>query len=184
MMPRLLLLLALVALLAVILGPSDDESALVGATAPSSQNTGYYLRDALVTEYGVDGDVRIEVAARSATEDPTRQTIALESVSVNYFALPGQRWHLTADNGTAEPGMHSVLLEGNVIMTGGKQSLSQPAVVHTERLTLDTAAQRANTEAPVTLAFGVYALKAIGMRADLKAETVRLESGVNGRFTP
>ena len=43
---------------------------------------------------------------------------------------------------------------------------------------------RAHTAAPVSLVFGTYALEAIGLEADLNAATLRLESGVNGRFIP
>jgi LPS export ABC transporter protein LptC len=71
-----------------------------------------------------------------------------------------------------------------VKMTGARDSLPDPAIVRTERLTLDTAAQLARTDEPVTLGFGPYALAARGMRADLKAETLQLESEVNGRFNP
>lgn len=180
---RLLLLLALVALLALILR-HGDEGAPEGGSASTSDGTGYYLRDALVREYGEDGAVRLEVAARGATQDLASGSIALETVSVNYFALPGQRWRLTADGGLAEPDMNTVQFEGNVVMTGEKQALPEPAVLRTDRLTLDTREQLARTDAPVTLGFGPYAIAATGMRADLKAETLRLESGVNGRFTP
>jgi lipopolysaccharide export system protein LptC len=42
----------------------------------------------------------------------------------------------------------------------------------------------ADTRAPVELAFGAHRVRALGMRADLKSGTLRLESDVNGRFTP
>lgn len=184
MMPRLLLLVALVALLATILRLADDDSGLAGEAAGSAEPTGYYLRDATVTEYGVDGQLRLEFAARSATEDVARQMVNLESVSLDYYALPSQRWRLTADRGQVPPGLVTVELEGNVVMTGQRQAPSQAAVVRTERLVLDTSAQQVRTEAPVTVGFGDYSLAATGMQADLKAETLRLESGVNGRFTP
>jgi len=184
MIPRLLLLVALIALLVVILRRGDDEGPGDRGADASPDGTGYYLRDALVREYGADGAVRLEVAARAATQQLATGAIRLEAVSVNYFALPGQRWRLTADGGLAQPDMNTVDLEGNVVMTGGKQALSEPAVVRTDRLTLDTAAKLARTEAPVTLGFGRHQLAATGMRADLMAETLRLESGVNGRFNP
>jgi LPS export ABC transporter protein LptC len=183
-MPRLLLLVALIVLLVVILRRGGEEDPVGGTDAATPDGTGYYLRDALVREYGEDGAVRLEVAARGATQDLASGSIRLETVSVNYFALPGQRWRLTADGGLAEPDMHTVELEGNVVMTGEKQALPEPAVVRTERLTLDTASRLASTEAPVRLDFGRHEIAATGMRADLNAETLRLESGVNGRFTP
>ena len=40
------------------------------------------------------------------------------------------------------------------------------------------------TRAPVELTLGAHRVRALGMRADLKAGTLRLESDVNGRFTP
>ena len=184
MIPRLLLLAALVALLAVLFKVADSGHSGEGAAPAPSGETGYYLRDAVVTEFGEDGAIRLEVAARRATENTSSKEIDLESVSVHYFALPGQRWRLTADAGRALPGMNTVELEGNVIMTGEKQSLVEPAVVRTERLTLETKTQTAATDAPVSLGFGQYAIDATGMRADLKAETLRLESGVNGSFNP
>ena len=184
MIPRLLLLVTLVALLFVILRRGSEDEVARGDEATAPDGTGYYLRDALVREYGEDGSVRLEVAARSATQQLASGSIRLETVSVNYFALPGQRWRLTADGGLAEPEMDTVELEGNVVMTGEKKALPEPAVLRTERLTLDTASRLASTEAPVWLDFGRHEIAATGMRADLKAETLRLESGVNGRFTP
>jgi len=184
LIPRLLLLVAFIALLAVILRVSDQGDALQDPSGTPSEQTGYYLRDAVVTEFGQDGGIRLEMAARRATENVSDQTIALESVSVNYFALPGQRWNLTADTGSARPGLSAVELSGNVVMTGGRQTLPEPAVVRTERLTLDARSQQAVTDAPVTLGLGPYSLASTGLRADLKAETLRLESGVNGLFQP
>jgi len=184
MIPRLLLLVTLIGLLVVILRRGSDDGAGDGTAEATSDDTGYYLRDALVREYGEDGSVRLEVAARGAPQQLATGTIRLESVAVNYFALPGQRWRLTADGGVAQPDMDTVELEGNVVMTGEKQALAEPAVLRTDRLTLDTASKLASTEAPVTLGFGRHQLGALGMRADLKAETLRLESRVNGRFNP
>jgi LPS export ABC transporter protein LptC len=181
---RLLLLLALVALVAVVLKLTGDDSALSGYVARPSEQTGYYLRDATVTEYGIDGKTRIEVAVRRATEDPLRKVIDLESVAVDYFPATDQRWHLTSQRGHMTEGSRIVELQGDVTMTGARSSLPDPAIVRTERLTLDTSAQLARTDAPVTLGFGPYAIAARGMRADLKAETLKLESEVNGRFNP
>jgi LPS export ABC transporter protein LptC len=181
---RLLLLLALVALIAVVLKLTGDDSGLAGYTAGPTQQTGYYLRDATVTEYGLDGKVRLQVAVRSATQDPARKIVDLEAVAVDYVPAADQRWHLTANRGQMDEGSEIVELEGDVTMTGTRSSLPEPAIVRTQRLTLDTSAQLARTAEPVTLGFGPYAIAATGLRADLKAETLQLESEVNGRFNP
>ncbi len=181
---RLLLLLALVALGFLVFKLTGDDSGLAGDTTRTAQQTGYYLRDATVTEYGVDGKVRLEVAVRSATEDPARKVVDLEAVAVNYFPDGDRKWRLTAQRGQMAEGSEVVELEGDVTMTGAQRSLPDSAVVRTERLTLDTSAQLARTDEPVTLGFGPYTLAARGLHADLKAETLQLESEVNGRFNP
>ena len=58
------------------------------------------------------------------------------------------------------------------------------AVITTEQLAYDTKANFVQTTEPVTLHFGTYELRGRGLRADLNAGTLRLESNVNGRFTP
>jgi lipopolysaccharide export system protein LptC len=181
---RLLLLLALMLLAAVALKLTRTDQALTGDAAGPAEQTGYYLRDATVTEYGLDGKTRIQVAVRSATEDPVRKIVNLDDVAVDYFPEADQRWHLTALRGQMPEDSRIVELEGDVTMTGARNSLPNAAVVRTERLTLDTSAQRASTDQPVTLSFGPYALAARGLRADLKAQTLQLESQVNGRFNP
>ena len=40
------------------------------------------------------------------------------------------------------------------------------------------------TAEPVTVRFGSHELRGRGLRADLNTGTLRLESNVNGRFTP
>jgi LPS export ABC transporter protein LptC len=181
---RVFLLLALMLLAAVALKLTRTDPTLTGTVAGPAEQTGYYLRDATVTEYGVDGKIRTEVAVRSAIEDPVNKIVNLDTVAVDYFPAADQRWHLTALRGQMAEDSRIVELEGDVKMTGARDSLPDPAIVRTERLTLDTAAQLARTDEPVTLGFGPYALAARGMRADLKAETLQLESEVNGRFNP
>jgi LPS export ABC transporter protein LptC len=181
---RLFLLLALMLLAVAALKLTRTDPTLVGDAAGPAEQTGYYLRDATVTEYGIDGSTRIEVAVRSAVEDPVRRIVNLDAVAVDYFPATDQRWHLTALRGQMAEDSRIVELEGDVIMIGSRNSLPDPAIVRTERLTLDTSAQLARTEEPVTVGFGAYELAARGLQADLKAETLRLESEVNGRFNP
>jgi lipopolysaccharide export system protein LptC len=51
-------------------------------------------------------------------------------------------------------------------------------------MTLDTVDETAQTKSPVELAFGIHRIQALGMRADLKAGNLQLESDVRGHFTP
>jgi LPS export ABC transporter protein LptC len=181
--PRVLLLVALLALAVLVLNLGSDDTGDEGlAAAPEPPR--YYLNQATVTEFGLDGGVRYEMTADRATEEPEAGTVLLERVVLDYLAEPGQMWHVTSERGHLEQGAAVVELEGSVEMTGRREGIDFPAVLRSPRLALDTDARIASTAAEVELDFGRHSLRAQGLRADLKGETLRLESSVNGRFIP
>ena len=180
---RLVLLAALLALLALVVSLGREE-AEAPVAAGAAQPPVYYLRSAQVTEYDDAGAVRYEPAAAGATEEPASGAVRLEDVAIDYRAAAGQDWRVTAARGRILPGAAVVDLEGDVRMTGLRAGVEHPAVLRTARLALDTQARIASTTAEVLLDYGRHSLRATGLRADLKAETLRLESSVNGRFAP
>ena len=145
---------------------------------------GYYLTGVDLEEFGIDGKLRIGLRSISATEDPASGLIRLSDVAVDYHAPTGRLWHLTANEAHVPPGGRTVEFEGDVRLAGEPGEATGVAELHTARLALDTVAEIANTRAPVELALGAHRVRALGMRADLKAGTLRLESDVNGRFAP
>ena len=183
MIPRLLLLVALLALAVLVLNAGRDDDGQYGPPGPAEPPR-YYLRDATVAEFGPDGALRYELTAARATEDPESGNVLLEAVVIDYLSRPDQAWHVTAERGELRQGAAIVELAGGVEMTGRGEGLLRPAVLRSPRLSLDTEARLASTDEPVELDFGRHALRARGLRADLKAETLRLESSVNGRFIP
>lgn len=183
MIARLLLLAALLALSALVLDLHREEDERLGPPG-ALEPPRYYLRDATVSEFDRDGALRYELTAARAIEDPDRDLVLLESVAIDYRRRPDQTWRVTAARGELRRGAAIVELEGDVELTGRGERLPRPAVLRSPRLSLDTEAEVASTDAPVELDFGRHALRARGLRADLKAETLRLESSVNGRFFP
>jgi LPS export ABC transporter protein LptC len=73
------------------------------------------------------------------------------------------------------------MLAGDVHVTGTEPRGA--AVIDTDQLTYDTKANFVQTAEPVTVRFGEHELRGRGLRADLNAGTLKLESNVNGRFT-
>jgi LPS export ABC transporter protein LptC len=155
---------------------------------PAEQGTaarpGYYLTGVDLEEFGADGEVRIGLRSISATEDPASGVVRLADVAVDYHAPAGRTWYLTANEARVPPGGRTVEFEGDVTLTGRPGEDAVAAELHTARLALDTVSEVATTRAPVELALGPHRVRAQGLRADLKSGTVRLESGVHGRFTP
>lgn len=180
---RLILLAALIALIAVLV-----EWRLMSreATTPvtEAERPGYYLTVIDLEDFGADGNLRLGLQAATAKEEPVSGIVTLREVVVDYHALAGQSWHLTAAEAHVPRGAHAVEFAGDVRMIGRVSDLPGLAELSTARLTLDTARERAETRDPVTLAFGRHLMHARGLQVDLKAGSLRLESEVHGLFTP
>lgn len=183
MIARLVLLAALVALFAVLVQwRLLDRDA--PAPPPESARPGYFLTGVQLEEFGADGRLRIGLQSIAANEDVESGTIRLTDVAVDYHAPASRPWHLTAAEARVPTGGRVVEFAGNVRLTGKPSGGSEIAELRTERMSLDTVAERAETDHPVELAFGRHLVQARGMRADLKASSLRLQADVHGVFTP
>jgi LPS export ABC transporter protein LptC len=183
MTTRLLLIAALVALIAVVVQWRllDREPA---AELEDVKRPGYFLTGVELEEFGADGKLRIGLDSKSAVEDPASGIVRLADVSVDYHAPTGRLWHLTAAEGRVPPGGRVVEFVGDVRLNGTPGDGVQRAELRTAQLQLDTEAETAQTKSAVELAFGAHRMHAQGMQADLKKGNLRLESDVNGLFTP
>jgi LPS export ABC transporter protein LptC len=183
MIARLLLLAGLLALVAALVRwrVAEREPA---AGEEQAERPGYYLTGVDLEEFGADGKLRIGLQSISANEDPQSGVVRLSDVAVDYHAPTGQLWHLTAEEARVPPGGRLVEFEGDVRLTGRPGEDPRAAQLLTARMSLDTVGEVAETKAPVELAFGTHRMRALGMRADLRSGSLRLESDVNGKFTP
>lgn len=181
---RLATPLALLGLLAWMSWQARDRLAGEDTERLAGQSAGYYLSGARLTEYDEEGAIRLSLSAARASQAEPGGRVAFSAVAVRLAGGTGGPWSLEADQGWAWPDTERVELEGDVVMQSLRQPLAKAATVRTPRLTLLVDQRLATSEAPVSLDFGRHQLDAIGLRADLDRETLRLESKVNGRFTP
>jgi len=151
-------------------------------SGPTDEDRGYYLTDATVTEMGLDGKPRITLHAMRAVQQLSDQSVNLETVRMDYAAQQTGPWKVTAERGHMAPDHTTMMLAGDVHVTGTEAGGA--AVIDTDELTYDTKSNFVQTAAPVTVRFGDHELRGRGLRADLNAGTLKLESNVNGRFTP
>lgn len=181
MIARLLLLAGLIALIAALVQwRVVDREPVTEEASPA--RPGYYLTGVDLEEFGADGKLRIGLQSISANEDPASGVVRLSDVAVDYHAPTGRLWHLTSSEARVPPGGRVVEFEGDVRLTGQPGEAVYAAELYTARLALDTVAETADTRSSVELAFGTHRMRALGMRADLKAGTLRLDANVNGRF--
>lgn len=167
------------ALLYLLLGGRDDDDLMV--VEPADQR-GYFIAGATLTEMGSDGRPRIVVRARTIEQQLDDQSVDLADLDLDYHTKDFGDWHVTAAQGHMPSDRQSIDLTGDVKITGTEPK--GVATIDTERLSYDIDRGIVQTRDPVTVRFGAHRLQARGLRAELNAGTLRLESDVNGRFVP
>jgi LPS export ABC transporter protein LptC len=151
------------------------------AAAVRTGQPGYYLEGATLQQTDETGRVEMRVTAARAVQDPATRAVRGETLRVDYFVDEPRTWVMTAKAGTLPPDGQTVQLEGDVRLTG-LDAGQDPAVVRTERMTLDVDASVATTREPVRIDMGRNSITAQGMRADLKTDRLQLEADVHGRY--
>lgn len=168
----------------ILLGRSARAPDPVTTRSPPTADPGYSARDATVIETGNDGRPQYRLHADLIEQAPDDLTITLTHPILHYADARGGTWRASALTGFVPADRELVQLAGNVELTGTLASGGAPALVTTSRLAFDTQREVASTDAPVTIDWSGHRLAAVGLHADLKAETLRLESAVHGRFVP
>jgi len=174
-------LLAGAAMLFGVLVGRDDDATEAG---PAAESRGYYLTDAILTEIGTDGRPRVVVRARSIEQLLSDESVQLSDLTLDYATQQRGLWHVTADSGRMPRDRGSLLLSGNVRVAGTAEQTGNQAVILTDELAYDTQANVIHTPAAVAVQFGPHELHGRGLRVGLNEGNLRLESNVNGRFTP
>ena len=174
-------------------GDNGAESAPILPPDP-----GYAARDAVVVETGFDGRERYRLNAKVIRQQMDSNVLDLEGLEMDYHPgaqerVPGEArnpaadaetWHLKSDRGQVRAEGDDVELNGNVVVTGQTPGRGDLLTLRTETIRINTPTEYIETKAPVKLTWSGHELAAVGMRADLKAGTLRLESQVHGEFSP
>ncbi|HEY2677514.1 MAG TPA: LPS export ABC transporter periplasmic protein LptC [Steroidobacteraceae bacterium] len=161
------------------------------ARRPSMQDNGnqtdlpgYYLKNAVLTEYDAMGAPNIRIEAERIDQVEHGNEVALYNVKVNYDGPDGQTWVLVGDTAHVLPGGNIVDVSGNVRLQGQSPGTQGGAVLYTDTMRYEVAESLASTKDDVRMEYGGHILTARGLTANLKERTMHLESKVNGRFLP
>ncbi|MGE3665436.1 MAG: LPS export ABC transporter periplasmic protein LptC [Steroidobacteraceae bacterium] len=185
-MSRWLVGLAVLAMIVatLLLGRTSRAPDAAVAGGAGAADPGYSARDAEIIETGDDGRPRYWLEAARIEQPPDERAITLTRPALRYRAQGGGIWRAQAETGTVLPGHDLIELDGDVRLQGTLSGGGTPAHIATSHLAFDTKKEVASTRARVTIDWSGHRLAALGLRADLGAETLRLESQVNGRFLP
>jgi lipopolysaccharide export system protein LptC len=175
----------------------DDNATDTGATG--MPDPGYAARDAQVVETGLDGRERYRLNAAVIRQQIDSSVIDLEQLEMDYHPgaqprIPGETavtpqvasevWHMTSDRGQVRANGDDVQLSGNVTILGPAPGSGEPLSLRTQSLRINTPTEYIETDAPVQLRWSGHELTAVGLKADLKAGLLSLESEVHGEFGP
>jgi lipopolysaccharide export system protein LptC len=145
---------------------------------------GYYLKNAILTDYDAAGNPSIRIEADRIDQVAHGNEVALYNVRLNYDSPNGQTWVLFGDTAHVQPGGKIIDVAGNVRLQGENPGTPGTAVIHTDTLSYNVPESIASTKSDVRIDYGGHILTARGLTANMKERTMRLESRVNGRFFP
>jgi len=180
-MQRAWLLLVFAAALALWLWryPRDEPADSAANGANRLAEPGYVALDAELFETDDTGQPQYRLRARRMEQPEPRSDVELTAPEFHYRG--DTDWTLTAEHGTLPPQAQRVLLSGNVLTTA--QRPGEPALqMRTATLDIDMQTQRLDTRDAVSMDWGRNRLWADGMHADMKADSLRLESHVLGEY--
>ena len=178
---RLLTTAAVVATGVLVYGLFTGHEDDVEVTA-TDEDRGYYVTQATLTEFGPDGAPRVVLQAESIEQRLSDQSVLLSDLKLDYTTAKAGQWQVTADRGRMPAAATSLLLSGDVQLTGDQAHGG--AVIRTDQLAYDTGTSVIQTAEPVSVKVGAHWLEGRGLRVVLNDGTLRLESNVNGRFFP
>jgi LPS export ABC transporter protein LptC len=185
MLFRVFTVLAVVALaISTWILSSPERRATEQTVAPEAQLPGYYLKNAVLTDFDLTGAPSIRLDAERIDQVDHGNEVALYNVKVDYQSPSGQKWTMVGDTAHVQPGGKVIDVKGNVRLQGDPTGREGAAVIRTDTLRYDVADALATTQSDVRIDFGQHMLTARGLSANLKDRTMRLESKVNGRFHP
>jgi LPS export ABC transporter protein LptC len=179
-MRRLGLLAVLALALAVALWrwqPAGEGTST--AAGGASALPGYVAQTAELVDTGADGQPQFRLQATRISQAHPGAQVELEQPRLDYQG--STRWQLAARAGTLPQDASSVNFSGDVLATAerGRDPL---LVIRTETLDVDLTKRRAATAAAVRVELGKSRLEAVGLHADMKADSLRLESAVHGEY--
>jgi LPS export ABC transporter protein LptC len=150
-----------------------------GATA----DRGYFTTRARIVETAADGRPRYTIDARRIEQDADSRRIRLIGPTL---ALSTERglWNVSAATGELPEDASRISLAGDVRLSSRVGARLEPIEIRTEALSYEPERGLASGETRVTITVSGQSLSANGFAANLRTQTLSLESDVNGRFTP
>jgi LPS export ABC transporter protein LptC len=146
----------------------------------SAEPLGYYARGARVSGTDADGRLTYRIFAERLDEVPGEELLQLTGVTVDYWPADDATWALSAASAKYARDGSEIELVGKVEVRNSPSGGSKQQRIATEQLLFLPDSAIAESDEPVEIRVGDWQLRAVGLRADLKEQTLKLESPVHG----
>lgn len=176
--------LALAAAATWVLTWQPQERSLPVEDAGTSQSLGYYLRGARMVGTDEQGRVAYRIFAERLDELPDEGRLELTGVDVEYQPPDETPWSISAAKASATKDIEWLELTGGVEIRSTGTEDSDPVTVVTQKLTFWPDTSNAESSERVEIQVGKWRFSGGGLRADLKGDSLKLESDVHGTLVP
>lgn len=150
---------------------------------PPELSLAFYLDTAELIGTGPKGEIVYRVWTEKAVQSTSDETITMDGVRMEYSPADGMPWELRANSGAIADNVRVIQLSGDVVATGIEDE-QNVVTIRTQELNMDPATREASTDGEVTVDHNGNILNALGMRANLESNQVKLLADVNGQFIP
>jgi len=158
-----------------------DDNIVVSGGVPDQP--GYYLKDATLIQTDANtGEPSWQLHAVSITRNARDDSVSLDTVRLNYLRAGDTAWLLTAQHGYIPKDSRVVKFSNAVNIQPQGEHIVTPLTMQTDELDIDTQNNLATAPGKVTLQMNQQQLTAVGMKADLTSQKVRLFNQVRGEF--
>jgi lipopolysaccharide export system protein LptC len=147
----------------------------VSATGPDS-----FVEDIDLAVMDVDGHLKYRVRARHMTHFPNADLLKLNRPVIDIMNKDGTVWYISAERGELTTADERLWLLGAVDIRRPESATDSAFHVITSDLLVMPDEELAETEMAATITGDRYVINAIGLKADLRANTLELLSRVRG----
>lgn len=179
-----MLVLAIIAAATWVLTWQPAETSAPVEDAGTPQALGYYVRGARILGTDEEGRVTYRIFAERLDELPDEGRLELTGVDVEYQPADETAWSISASNGSSAKEISQLELAGDVELRSVPTGSSKALAIFTQKLTFWLDTSKVESDEPVEVRFGDWRFRGVGLRTDLKGDSLRLESQVHGTLLP
>jgi lipopolysaccharide export system protein LptC len=145
---------------------------------------GYYARGTRILVTDEQGRVTARVRAERLDELADEGLLRLEGVAVEYVPPDETAWAISATTASAPKDGSLLELAGDVEIRNLPTDGAAQQTILTQALRFWPDTSNVESDQPIELRVGDWHFRAVGLRTDLKGDTLELESQVHGTFAP